>query len=89
MSSSLPSIALAGVPQSTMQLCSGQAQQALADLMAGRRYVTVTYAQGEGSRSVTYMRTDMGSLRAWIAELQRALNPGDHRFRRRAIGLRF
>ena len=89
MSHCIPSIALAGVPQPTLQLWLDQAQQALADLMSGRRYVTVTYAQGEGSRSVTYMRTEMGSLRAWIAELQRALNPGDHRFRRRAIGLRF
>ena len=82
-----PSMTLTGVAPSTLQTWLSTAQQALADLLTGNKPVTVSYAQGEGNRSVTYRRADETTLRAWILELQQALNvPGT---RRRPIRPRF
>ncbi|MFC4705517.1 gpW family protein [Paraburkholderia caffeinitolerans] len=52
------------------------AQQAYIQLRMGSKVVTVSYAQGGGSRSATFQQTDMANLRMLIAELQQALNPG-------------
>ena len=82
-------IALLGVPVATVQIWLGLAQQALQDLMTGAKPSTVTYAQGDGSRSVTYTRANMADLRAWIMQLQQAANPGTNIGRRRAIGVCF
>ena len=81
--------ALIGVPAGTLQVWLGQAQQALQSLATGQQVSTVMYSQGEGSRSVTYRRTDIASLNAWIMQLQLALNPGTRQFRRRPLSLRF
>ena len=64
---------LQGVPAATMQAWLATAQQAYADLMAGGKVVTASYAQGDGSRSVTYTASSMVNLSQWIAQLQRAL----------------
>ncbi|WP_454871781.1 gpW family head-tail joining protein [Paraburkholderia xenovorans] len=61
------------------------AQQALIELRTGKKLVTVSYAQGGGSRSATFQQTDMANLRMLIAELQQALNPGVRINRRRYI----
>jgi hypothetical protein len=89
MSCTTTPIALQGVATATLQIWLGQAQQAMQDLMTGRRATTVSYSQGEGSRSVTYTRTNIADLRAWIQELQIALNPAAPQFRRRPIYPRF
>lgn len=78
--------ALLGVPTTTLQTWLGQAQQALQDLMTGAKPITLSYAQGEGTRTVTYTRAQLPQLRAWIGELQAALGTGH---RRRAIGVRY
>ena len=64
---------LAGVPSSTVQQWLTDAQAAYAALMTGTRSVTVSYAQGDGARSVTYRPAEMASLAAWIMLLQRQL----------------
>jgi hypothetical protein len=87
MSYSQTSIALTGVPPATIQTWLGQAQQALQNLMTGQSVVTVSYAQGEGNRSVTYRRAEINTLRAWIMELQQAA--GTPCARRRPIYPRF
>jgi hypothetical protein len=62
------------------------AQQALLDLSLGKQVTQVTYEMGDGKRGVTYKATDIGTLRALIAELQRALGLQPSR---RALGVRF
>jgi hypothetical protein len=86
--SSVP-IELQGVPLATLQTWLGQAQQALQDLVTGAKTASVSYAQGEGSRMVTYTRANMAELRAWIGQLQLAANPSYCGFRRRPMRLRF
>ena len=63
----------AGLDQATLQTSLTQAQQALITLAAGNQVATVSYAQGEGNRSVTYNRGDTDKLRAVIKDLQAAL----------------
>ena len=79
-------VSLIGVPQATLQSWLTQAQQALQNVATGAKVTTVTYAQGEGSRSVSYSRANIADLRAWITELQTALGV---RTTRRAIGVMF
>ena len=69
----MTSIALTGVAPAMLQTWLGQAQQALADLNSGNNVTTVSYAQGEGNRTVTYTKINAAALRSWISELQQAL----------------
>ncbi len=78
--------ALDGVAPATLQLWLGQAQAALHALTIGAQPVTVRYAQGNGERAVTYSRTTLGALNAWIGQLRAALGQGRAR---RAIGVAF
>lgn len=64
---------LAGVPAATLQLWLATAQTAYNDLMGGAKVVSASYAQGDGSRSVTYSQTSLMNLQAYIASLQQAL----------------
>ncbi len=75
---------LAGVPRETLVLWLGECQTALQQLTTGRRSTTVTYAQGDGNRSVTYTAANIAALHARIAELKAQLGIGRGR---RAIGL--
>jgi len=62
-----------------------EAQAAYHALMTGQNTTVVSYGFGDGQRSVTYTRTSLKDLRAYIMELQQQLG-----FRsRRAIGVRF
>lgn len=61
---------LDGVPLVQLQAWLASAQQALADLNTGSKPVTVTYAQGDGTRSVTYSRANMNTLTSWIQQIQ-------------------
>ena len=58
-----------------------EAEAALHDLMTGRREVSVAY----DGKSVTYSRTDVAKLRAYIAELKGKVGSGG----RRPLGVRF
>ena len=73
----------AGLPTATLQAWLLSAQTAYANLAAGGLVESVSYAQGDGSKSVTYRRADMGELVAFIMLLQRQLNivPARHALR--------
>lgn len=70
-----------GVPRETLQQWLANAQQALNNLNTGAKGESYSYTQGDGSKSVTYTRANLGQLQAYILELQYALGIR----RRRAI----
>jgi hypothetical protein len=74
-----------GMSDAQLSAAINNAQQAYIQLRTGSKVVTVSYAQGGGSRSATFQQTDMANLRLLIAELQQALNPGVRIKRRRPI----
>ena len=67
---------LYGMTDAQLQAALAAAQQAYIDLRTGNKAVTVAYAQGDGSRSVTFQATNLASIRMFISDLQAALNPG-------------
>lgn len=66
---------LYGMTTAQLQAALTQAQTAYVALMSGQRTVSLSYSQGDGSKSVTYDRVEGGvaQLRMFINELQRAL----------------
>lgn len=76
----------AGVDPTTLQSWLSAAQQALQDLTVGGKPQVVSYAQGDGTKSVTYTAADVSRLEQRIRQLARALGLVG---RRRAIGVRF
>ena len=70
-----------GVPQATLQQWLTESQQALHDLSTGAKGESFSYTQGDGAKSVTYTRADLGALQAHINALLYALGLR----RRRAI----
>lgn len=77
---------LIGVPPATLQQWLTQAQQAYQDLMMGNKPEIVSYTQGDGNRSVTYTRANLGALQQRIRELTAALGLSAPRH---AIGVLF
>lgn len=69
----------------TLQARLAEAEAAYHALVTGRREVSVSYTQGETTRSVTYTQADLARLAGYIMDLKRQLGLG----RRRAIGVRF
>jgi hypothetical protein len=49
------------------------AQKAYVALCSGQQVVTVSYTQGDGSKSVTYRQTDIANLVQLIKQLQAQL----------------
>lgn len=86
MSSSCIPPEFIGVSTDTLQAWLTQCQQALQDLTVGGKPESVSYAQGDGSKAVTYTRADISQLEQRIRNLGRALGLVG---RRRAIGVRF
>lgn len=73
------------LPQATLQANLAAAQSALQQLVTGGKVASVTYSQGEGTRTVSYTRAQLGDLQAYIEGLQTQLG-----YRaRRALGMRF
>lgn len=72
---------LSGVPKATLEQWLRESQQALHDLSTGAKGESFSYTQGDGAKSVTYTRTDIGALQAHINALLYALGMR----RRRAI----
>ncbi|TKI02886.1 gpW family head-tail joining protein [Martelella alba] len=64
---------LAGMSTAQLQAALDSAQQAYLDLSMGVKGVSFSYAQGDGTRSVTYMPTSMQQLMALIQLLQAQL----------------
>ena len=63
------------------------AQQAAIDLATGNKGEAFAYTQGDGSKSVTYTRADLGAINQLIAALKQSL--GICGGRRRAIGFTY
>jgi gpW len=64
---------LAGMQTSGLQKSLAEAQQAYIELSSGKKGVSFTYAQGDGSRSVTYTETNLPALANLIQTLQAQL----------------
>lgn len=60
----------AGMSTAALQTALANAQQAYLDLSSGAKVVTASYAQGDGTKSVTYTQANVGALVALIKELQ-------------------
>lgn len=76
----------AGVDPTILQSWLTDCQQALQDLTVGGKPEAVSYAQGDGSKAVTYTRADIAQLEQRIRNLARALGLSGPR---RGIGVRF
>jgi len=75
------SASLAGLSRDTLSAYLAQAQQALVALMTGAQPVMVSYAQGNGSRTVTRRLSTPAEARMLIGEIQAALGIGAARRR--------
>jgi len=63
----------AGMTKAQLQAALTAAQQAYLDLSLGAKAVTLSYAQGAGSKSVTYQQTSLPNLTALIKQMQMQL----------------
>lgn len=86
MSSSCIVPEFVGVDPATLQAWLTASQQALQDLSLGNKAVTLSYAQGDGNKAVTYTPAQIPQLEQRIRNLARALGLVGPR---RAIGVRF
>ncbi|CRE61797.1 MULTISPECIES: gpW family head-tail joining protein [Yersinia] len=79
---------LAGaMSRAQLQEALNRAQQAYIELSTGAKGVSFSYAQGDGTRSVTYQPTDIGQLMGLIQLLQAQLGIVKHP--RRALRFRY
>ena len=78
---------LAGMSVPQLQTALAAAQQAYLDLMTGNKAVTLSYAQGDGAKTVSYTQTNLGQLTALIQLLQSQL--GLVRHARRPVRFNF
>lgn len=81
-----PSI-FAGMTTEQLQAYLASAQHAYIELSSGKRVATVAYAQGDGSKSVSFQAAELGALMQLIRMLQMEL--GIVPRARRAIGVQF
>ena len=61
---------LDGISLVTLQTQLATMQQALLALASGAEIATISYAQGDGNKSVSYRITDMGQLTQAILQVQ-------------------
>lgn len=78
---------LAGMADSVLQAKLAAHQAAYLELTGGASVATASYAQGDGTKSVTFRETDLGKLSQTIRLLQAQL--GIVCSPRAAIGVRF
>ncbi len=64
---------LAGRSTAQLQTDLANAQQAYVDLSSGAKGETYSYTQGDGAKSITYTRANLGQLVALIRQLQAQL----------------
>lgn len=77
---------LGDIDTATLVVWLAQARQAKADLMTGGKPVSLEVTGGGQHRSVTFSKTNLSDLNAWIMDIQRALGRGP---RRSAIDVTF
>ncbi|MEF3068076.1 gpW family head-tail joining protein [Pandoraea apista] len=63
----------AGMSTAALQQALLNAQLALIQLQSGQKGVSFNYAQGDGTKSVTYQQADIAALTALIRQLQQQL----------------
>lgn len=78
---------LAGMTVDQLRAALAAAQNAYVQLMTGVRAVELSYAQGDGSRTVKYEKVDQQMLEQFIEMLK--LQLGMPTQRRRALKFRF
>lgn len=78
---------LAGMDDTVLRARLGALQSVYLDLSSGAKISTASYAMGDGAKTVTYEKADMGALVQAIRLLQTQL--GDVIHGRRALGVRF
>jgi hypothetical protein len=64
---------LAGIPQATLQLWQQQLQQALINVAIGGKPISLSYAQADGRKEVTYNVTGMMQIRGLLDLVNRCL----------------
>ncbi|MGW8134151.1 gpW family head-tail joining protein [Sphingomonas zeae] len=64
---------LAGMDDTVLRARLAQMQQDYLDLSAGRKLQSAAYAQGDGSKTVSYTQATLGNLTAAIRQLQAQL----------------
>lgn len=70
----------AGMSRDQLQAALHSAQQAYLALSSGSQIASVSYAQGDGSRSVSYRSANLADLTQLIRQLQAQLGlPGSRR----------
>lgn len=84
MSATIESGVFAGMTRAELAAQRAQLQRALLQLASGAKTASVSYAQGAGSRSVTYTPADETRIRGLIRQINAALGQP-----RRAIGVVF
>lgn len=62
-----------GMPRTVLQANLAELQAAYISLAAGSKVESANYTQGDGSKSVTFSRANLGQLTALIAQLQKEL----------------
>jgi hypothetical protein len=71
---------LAGIPLATLQLWQPRLQAALLNTALGQNPVSLSYAQGDGSKSITYNITSFAQARSLLDLVNRLLgNPPSRR----------
>lgn len=84
MSGTIERGVFAGMKHADLEARRGQLQEALLELAAGAKTVSVAYAQGTGSRTVAFTPADENRIRGLIRQINAALG-----LRRQAIGVVF
>lgn len=64
---------LMGMSRDQLKSALNTAQQAYLDLASGTKGVSFSYSQGDGTRSVSYQKTELSHLLALIQMLQAEL----------------
>jgi hypothetical protein len=64
---------LAGIPAATLQLWQQQLQQALLNVAIGAKPITLSYAQADGRKEVSYNVTGMMQIRGLLDLVNRCL----------------
>lgn len=64
---------LAGMTPEQLKAALAAAQEAYAELLLGNKGVSFSYAQGDGTRSVTFQGTSLANLQMFIRQLQQKL----------------
>jgi len=64
---------LAGMSRDQLTAMLASAQEAYTELLMGKKGVSFSYSQGDGTRSVTYQATTVANITMLISQLQKAL----------------